>query len=141
MEEAADPSVKDIFRYKIPASFMSSRAWCSNHVANALAIARQLGKPSFCRDDKPAVARDSKTKLWRGQNVFDAPAAASRAFHGRLNNLKKFLRQRFGGLLQNIAVVGFQRRGPHSWIVVKFNTELPLSALDLFISAEIPDPG
>jgi Helitron helicase-like domain at N-terminus len=136
MEEAADLTVKDIFRYKVPASFMSSRAWCSNHVPNVLAIARQLGKPSFCRDDKPAVARDSKIKLQRGQNVFDAPAAANRTFHGRLDRLKTFLRQRFGGLLHEIRVVEFQKRGlPHARIIVKFNTEPPS-----FTSAEIPDP-
>jgi hypothetical protein len=134
MEEAADPSVKDIFRYKIPASFIPVRG---APIMSPMRLPSHANWASFCRDDKPAVARDSKTKLREGQNVFDAPAAANRAFHGRLDNLKTFLRQRFGGLLQNIGMVGFQKRGPHAWIVVKFNTEPPLSALDLFISAEI----
>lgn len=47
MDEAADPTVPDFFHYKIPASFMGSRAWCSDQVADALAIAHQLGKPSL----------------------------------------------------------------------------------------------
>ncbi|CAG8579873.1 29696_t:CDS:1, partial [Racocetra persica] len=31
----------------LPASFLRSKKWCSTHVANALALARCRGKPSF----------------------------------------------------------------------------------------------
>jgi Helitron helicase-like domain at N-terminus len=37
----------DLIRNKIPASFMGSRAWASNQVADALALARNLGNPTF----------------------------------------------------------------------------------------------
>lgn len=47
MEEAADSTIPDIFENKIPASFMGSRAWASDQVADALAIAKGLGKPSM----------------------------------------------------------------------------------------------
>jgi len=37
----------DLIRYKLPASFIGSQAWVSDQVADALALARELGKPSF----------------------------------------------------------------------------------------------
>jgi Helitron helicase-like domain at N-terminus len=143
MDEAPDPSVADFFRYKIPASFMGSRAWCSDQVADALAIARQLSKPSFWLTvTTNPLWPEIQEKLRRGQSVFDAPTVVNRAFHGRIDKLKTFLRQHFGGLLYEIGVIEFQKRGlPHAHIVVKFKTEPPLSALDSFISAELPHPN
>lgn len=47
MDEALDPTVPDLFQNKIPASFMGSRAWALDQVADSLAIARRLGKSSF----------------------------------------------------------------------------------------------
>jgi hypothetical protein len=138
--EAADPSVKDIFRYKIPASFMSSCAWCSNHVANALAIAGQLGKPSFCRNDKPAVARDSKKSSGEARTCL-IPLPRPTAPSTDASTISRRSSGNASAALCKILEWSIQKRGPHAWIVVKFNTEPPLSALDLFISAEIPDPG
>ena len=37
----------DLIRYKIPASFMGSQAWASDQVADSLALARELGEPTF----------------------------------------------------------------------------------------------
>lgn len=37
----------DLIRNKIPASFMESQAWASDQVADTVAPARDLGKPSF----------------------------------------------------------------------------------------------
>ena len=55
--------------------------------------------------------------------------------------LKTFLRKQFGGLTYEISVVEFQKRGlPHAHIVVKLLQDPPLSAIDGFISAELPDP-
>lgn len=51
------------------------------------------------------------------------------------------MRRRFGGLIYEISVVEFQKRGlPHAYIVVKVRHEALLSALDDFICAELPDP-
>jgi hypothetical protein len=36
MDEATDPTVADFFHNKIPGSFMDSRAWCSDQVAERL---------------------------------------------------------------------------------------------------------
>src|SRR5581483_8624305 len=81
------------------------------------------------------------SQLLPGQEVSDIPAVVCRAFRGRLHRLKAFLRKRFGGLLYEISVVEFQKRGlPHAHIVVKFKHEPPLSVVDTFISAELPDP-
>ena len=42
--------------------------------------------------------------------------------------------------LPAIYVVEFQKRGlPHSHVLVKFRHEPPMSALDSFVSAELPD--
>jgi hypothetical protein len=51
------------------------------------------------------------------------------------------LQRQFGGLAYEISVVKFQKQGlPYAYIVVKFLNEPPLSAIDSFISAELPDP-
>jgi len=143
MDEVADPTVTNFFHYKIPGSFMGSRAWCSDQVADALAIARQLGKPSFwlTMTTNP-LWPEIQSQLLPGQTVFDIPAIVNRAFHGRLEKLKVFLRQNFGGLAYEIGVIEFQKRGlPHAHIVIKFKTEPSISVLDSFISAELPDPN
>ncbi|KAF7174540.1 hypothetical protein CNMCM6106_009076 [Aspergillus hiratsukae] len=81
-----------------------------------------------------------QSQLLPGQDVTDVPAVVCRAFRARLGVLKAFLRKRFGGLVYEISVVEFQKRGlPDAHIVVKFKQEPPLSALDIFISAELPD--
>ena len=82
-----------------------------------------------------------QSKLIPGQSVYEISTIVCRAFHGRLEKLKTFLRQNFGGLAYEIGVIEFQKRGlPHAHIAVKFKTEPPLSVLDSFISAELPDP-
>ena len=82
-----------------------------------------------------------QSQLLPGQDISDIPAVVKRAFHERLQALKSFLRKQFGGLACEIGVIEFQKRGlPHAHIVVKFLHEPPLSAIDSFISAELPDP-
>jgi len=127
MDEAPDPTVTDFFRSKIPASFMGSRAWCSDQVADALAIARQHGKPSIWLTMTTNPLWDEiQSKLRPGQTVFDISGIVCRAFHGRLDKLKSFLRQNFGGLVYEIGVIEFQKRGlPHAYIVVKFRRSRP----------------
>jgi hypothetical protein len=142
MDEAPNPTVPDLFENKIPASFMGSRAWASDQVADALAIARHLGKPSIwltmtTNPQWPEI----QSQLLQGQDVSDIPAVVCRAFHGRLQALKAFLRKHFGGLVYEISVIEFQKRGlPHAHVVIKSNQETPLSMIDCLISAELPDP-
>ena len=83
-----------------------------------------------------------QAKLLPHQSVYDVPAVVCRAFHGRLEKLKVFLRQNFGGLAYEVGVIEFQKRDlPHAHIVIKFKTEPSLSVLDSFISPELPDPN
>jgi hypothetical protein len=142
MDEAPNPAVPDLFQNKIPASFMGSRAWASDQVADSLAIGRKLLRPSvFITMTTNPQWPEIQSQLLPGQNVSDIPAVVSRAFHKCLQALKTFLRRQFGGLAYEISVVEFQKRGlPHAHIVVKFLNEPPLSAIDSFISAELPDP-
>ncbi|KAF3405665.1 ATP-dependent DNA helicase PIF1 [Penicillium rolfsii] len=142
MDEAPNPDIPDLFENKIPAGFMGSRAWASDQVADSLAIARQLGKPSlFLTMTTNPNWPEIQSQLLPGQHYTEIPAVVCRAFHGRLWGLKAFLRRRFGGLLYEICVTEFQKRGlPHAHLVIKLQHELPLSQLDGFICAELPDP-
>jgi hypothetical protein len=82
-----------------------------------------------------------QSQLLLGQNFTDIPAVVCRAFHGRLSALKAFIWKSFDGLLYEICVTEFQKRGlPRAHIVIKGRHELPFSQLDSFISAELPDP-
>jgi hypothetical protein len=47
MDKVANPAVPNLFQNKIPASFIGSCAWALDQVADALAIAWKLGKPSI----------------------------------------------------------------------------------------------
>ena len=59
MDEPADPSVPNFFQYKIPGSFMGSRAWCSDQVADALADARTRQAVFLAyHDHEPVLAGD-----------------------------------------------------------------------------------
>ncbi|KAJ6038801.1 hypothetical protein N7460_007518 [Penicillium canescens] len=142
MDEAPNPDIPDLFENKIPAGFMGSRAWASDQVADSLAIARQLAKPSlFLTMTTNPNWPEIQSQLLAGQHFTDIPAVVCRAFHGRLCGLKAFMREKFGGLLYEICVTEFQKRGlPHAHLVVKLQHELPLSQLDGFICAELPDP-
>ncbi|KAJ6041223.1 uncharacterized protein N7446_010881 [Penicillium canescens] len=142
MDEAPNPDIPDLFENKIPAGFMGSRAWASDQVADSLAIARQLATPSlFLTMTTNPNWPEIQSQLLPGQHFTDIPAVVCRAFHGRLCGLKAFMREKFGGLLYEICVTEFQKRGlPHAHLVVKLQHELPLSQLDGFICAELPDP-
>ena len=106
---------------ELPASFMSSRKWASEHTADSLALARVYGPPSFfitmtCNPDWPEI----KAYLQHGQKPCDAPAILVRAFKLRLQRLLRILRTKFGKAIYIIKVIEFQKRGlPHGHIVMK----------------------
>jgi hypothetical protein len=47
MDEAPNPLVPDLFENKVPASFIGLLAWALDQVADSLALARYLEKPSI----------------------------------------------------------------------------------------------
>ena len=63
IEDEQDKELERLFLGTLPSTFLGSRAWISENVANALAICRDLGKPSLFHnnDHKPKVARDRTT--------------------------------------------------------------------------------
>jgi hypothetical protein len=110
---------------------MGSRAWASDQVADALALARDLGNPTFfitmtSNPKWPEITDQVKP----GQHFTDLPTVACRAFHVRLAYLKLFMRQHFGTVVYMVSVVEFQKRGlPHCHILVKVSIVLYLAAV------------
>jgi hypothetical protein len=78
MDEAADPGAPDLFQNKIPVSFMGSRAWAADQVADSFAMARQLGKLSFflTMTTNPSWP-EIQSQLLQHQDVTDVPAVVS----------------------------------------------------------------
>jgi hypothetical protein len=105
----------------LPASFLGSKEWASNETADALALARQYGRPSLfitmtCNGDWPEVT----SRLRPGQSAYDVPVIVARAFKARLQRLLQLLRTKFGNLVYIIKVIEFQKRGfPHVHILLK----------------------
>ena|SRR5947209_6259964 len=106
---------------RLPASFVGSRSWASNQVADALALCREYGKPSFfvtmtTNPNWPEI----KNSLLPGQCPSDDPVLVCRVFHERLAKCKEFIRKRFGTLKYLVSVIEFQKRGlPHAHVVFK----------------------
>lgn len=121
----------------LPASFLGSKKWCSVHVANALALARCRGKPSFfiTMTNNPNW-EEIRSRLRPGQNASELSLIVVRAFHSRFGKLKDLLRKYFGKIAYIVDVIEFQKRGlPHAHIVMHVNPELPIDQIDKIISA------
>jgi hypothetical protein len=116
----------------LPASFLGSRKWASEHTGDSLAIARKYGQPSLfitmtCNPEWPEI----QCHLRPGQKTTDIPVVVIRAFHKHLKRLLNVLRNKFGHLIYMIKVIGFQKRGlPHVHIIVK--VRIVCSFLTLF---------
>jgi Helitron helicase-like domain at N-terminus len=91
---------------------MGSQAWDSDQVTDALALARDLGKPSFfitmtSNPKWPEIVE----RLRPGQHFTDIPSVVYQAFHVRIQHLKAFIAHRFQRLVYMITVIEFQKRG------------------------------
>jgi hypothetical protein len=108
---------------KLPSSFVGSHAWTSEQAADAMALGRKFGKPSFfCtmtfNPDWPEI----KSRLLPGQTASDIPVIVARVFKSRLEKVLHVLRTRFGEKKYLIKVIKFQKRGfPHAHIIIKVN--------------------
>ncbi|KAG7429200.1 ATP-dependent DNA helicase pif1 [Fusarium oxysporum f. sp. raphani] len=139
-DPATDSLAYDHLRNRLPANFTGSRAWTSDHVPDALALARRFGKPTFfiTMTTNPGWP-DIVSALRSGQHFTDAPTVACSAFHMRLQHLKAVIKHHFGRLIYAITVVEFQKRGlPHAHMLIKVSPEPTIDALDAIISAELP---
>ena len=131
----------------LPASFLGSRRWASEQIADSLAIAAQYGPPTFfitmtCNDEWPEIT----SRLHPGQTFADIPVVVCRVFRQKLALLERHLQSMFshiGPCVYLIRVVEFQKRGlPHAHILVKYPSACATpSEIDHVISAEVPsDP-
>lgn len=109
------------FETMLPASFLGSRAWSSNQVADSLALARQFGKPSFfiTMTTNPYWL-EITSRLLPGQSAADNPVIVCRVFHKKVQKLVDYLRSNFGTILYMVRVIEFQKRGlPHMHMIIK----------------------
>ena len=117
-----DPDIDDdTIDIRLPVSFLGSKEWSSSETADALALAREFGPPSFfitmtCNRDWPEIV----SRLRPGQTAYDVPVMVVRVFKRRFHRLIDLLNTKFGTVLYIIHVIEFQKRGfPHAHIVVK----------------------
>lgn len=106
---------------KLPSSFVGSHAWTSEQAADAMALGRKFGKPSFfCTMTFNPEWPEIKSRLLPGQTASDIPVIVARVFKSRLEKVLHVLRTRFGEKKYLIKVIEFQKRGfPHAHIIIK----------------------
>lgn len=151
MEEDAElmgedfvPESQNIY---LPSSFMGSKRWATEQIADSLTIAADLGSPTFfititCNSDWPEI----KVRLRPGQDFSDIPSDVIRVFKQKLTLLEQSLKTMFphaGRVQYLIHSIEFQKRGlPHAHILCKFERECTsANDIDCIVSAEMPtDP-
>ena len=93
----------------------------SEQVADALALCRKYGKPSFfitmtTNPKWPEILNALKP----GQDASHVPSIVCRAFKARYHAMIDFIKKNFGKILYMVRVVEFQKRGlPHCHIIIK----------------------
>jgi len=141
------PYVPDHQNIYLPASFLGSKRWASEQIADSLAIAAAYGPPTFfvtftCNADWPEI----QSQLRPGQDFTDVPIVVVRVFRQKLSTLESTLKSMFpnaGRLLYIIHSIEFQKRGlPHAHILLKFEQDCVHPCdIDAIVNAEMPsDP-
>jgi hypothetical protein len=131
----------EAWQSSLPSSFLGSRAWCSNQVADSLALCRQFGRPSlFITMTTNPRWPEIEDKLGRDQTASDLPQVVVRVSRAKMKYLIKLLESGSGGFLYLIYVVEFQKRGlPHCHILVKLRHEPSFEAIDGLVLATLPN--
>ncbi|KAE8195410.1 hypothetical protein CF336_g3094 [Tilletia laevis] len=126
----------------LPSSFVGSRAYRAEHVADALALATRFRKPQgmVTVTTNPEWAElKSMLRSNAGQSATAVAALTVRVFNQRLQKFIARFKRLFGKLLYIIQIIEFQKRGlPHSHIVFAVDPELPVAAIDKIVSGEVP---
>ena len=131
----------------LPSSFMGSKRWATEQIADSLTIAAESGNPTFfvtmmCNSDWPEI----KARLRAGQDFSDIPADVVCVFKQKLTLLEQTLKTMFfhaGEVKYMIHSIEFQKRGlPHAHILCKFEHDcIDPRDIDSIVSAEMPsDP-
>ncbi|KAH8928615.1 hypothetical protein BT69DRAFT_1212576 [Atractiella rhizophila] len=94
----------------LPSSVTGSRKWAMENVADALAIAKVLGRLNFF---VTATANPNwpkmKSQLRPGQSATEGAWITTHIFKARLTVLLEEIKKQFGGLLYKIHVIEFQK--------------------------------
>ncbi|KAE8229400.1 hypothetical protein CF326_g5630 [Tilletia indica] len=126
----------------LPSSFVGSRAYRAEQVADALALSRAFGRPHgmvtvTTNPDWPEL----RTALRQNQTATSVPQVTNRVFAARLHKFLRKFKENFGKMAYFIHVIEFQKRGlPHAHIVFNSKDELPIASIDAVVSAEVPPP-
>lgn len=109
------------FENTLPASFMGSRAWASEQVANAFALYWEFGPSGlFITFTTNPTWPEIASKLCARQNASDIPTIIIRVFYARLKKFKKRIKKHFGTVIYMIGITEFQKRGlSHHYIIIK----------------------
>ena len=128
----------------LPSSFLGSKHWVSNQIADSLTIAAALGNPTFfitmtCNTTWPEI----QSQLRPGQTYADLPVVIAHVFKRKLSLLLKTLKTMFsnaGRQVYSIHCIEFQKRGlPHTHILVKYSRSCCTpSDIDSIVSADMP---
>jgi Helitron helicase-like domain at N-terminus len=116
-ESSLDPEQS----FLLPASFVHSKLWASNQVADSLTLCRKFGKPSlFLTITTNPKWPEIVSQLRPGQTASDIPIIVCRVFHARIKKLYDLLKTYFDGLAYFVRVIEFQKRGlPHAHMLMK----------------------
>ncbi|KAG8922276.1 hypothetical protein FRC01_014248 [Tulasnella sp. 417] len=123
----------------LPASFLGSCAWASEHVADALAVAASLGVPTFFITVRcNPMWEEIKEQPRPGQTFADRPVVVARVFKQKLSQLLSLLNSMFASTGKPIYVMHTVEFHVH--ILVKYETAcVTPEDIDSIISAEIPE--
>jgi hypothetical protein len=134
-------------RVFLPSSHTGSRRYMIQNYHDGIAISRVYGPPDLfitftCNPKWPEISE----ALLQYQYANDRPDIIIRVFHMKLQQLLEDIRSGiiFGPVVAILYSVEFQKRGlPHVHILAwidKSNNQVTPETIDLWISAEIPEP-
>ena len=133
-----------IGRVYLSSEFLGSPRHQQKLVADALAIVKRYGKPTYfitmsCNPKWTEIT----SQLLPGQTAADRPDITVRVFKGKLADLFKIILKalKCKKFVYRIHVIEFQKRGlPHAHIAIKVDNEPKTSEeIDAVISARMPD--
>ena len=109
------------FENILPASFLGSRAWAAEQVADALALCRKYGKPSlFLTMTTNPKWPEIVEVLQPHQTAAEVPEVVCRVFKARLEKLLDLVKKHLGTIIYTVRVIEFQKRGlPHCHMLFK----------------------
>ncbi len=129
----------------LPASFTGGPRYMIKKMHDALTFVQKFGKPDFfitftCNPQWPEIY----SELFDGQHYSVRDDIVVRVFKAKLDQFIEVLKKKaiFGDIRCYIYTVEWQKRGnPHVHILLWMEEAVRTDDLDLYISAEIPNPA